>query len=207
MSDAEEKSLGDVAEDQFRLWDALDSAPKDAPLQWEESVAATLRAVREAYGWSQTFAVDQLRAQWGIDMHQTTLAKLEAGKRPVRLAELYALATLYGQSVSSVLHLASERGSALEGSREIDDEYFERRERMEATLDASLEYLHGTFLELAGEHAKLSAMTGYLSSAGRARAEALHRGDDPWPLKGVLRDRITAHGLRGDNGSPTDSAE
>lgn len=66
-----------------------------------------LKAEREARGWSQPQFAELLLAQGVTPMHATTIAKIEAGKRSVRIVEAVGMAdvfevpldTLMGRSV------------------------------------------------------------------------------------------------------------
>lgn len=60
---------------------------------------ARLRRVR---GLTQDQLADHL-ASHGHDMHQSTVAKLEAGKRPIRVNELVALARILGVSAHELI--------------------------------------------------------------------------------------------------------
>ncbi|WP_168214977.1 helix-turn-helix domain-containing protein [Mycolicibacterium sp. ELW1] len=53
-----------------------------------------IRQWRHERNWSQEEVADQLRLQ-GFDMHQTTVAKIERGTRPLRVAETVAIATIF----------------------------------------------------------------------------------------------------------------
>lgn len=61
-----------------------------------------IQRLREARQRSQGRLVEEL-VQQGFDMHQTTVAKLEAGKRPLRVAELMALAAIFEISPADFL--------------------------------------------------------------------------------------------------------
>src|ERR1700736_1720387 len=61
---------------------------------WEKSFGEKVRQWRRERNWSQEEVADKLRAQ-GFDMHQTTVAKIERGTRPLRVAEAAAIATLF----------------------------------------------------------------------------------------------------------------
>jgi len=62
--------------------------------QWEKSFGDKVRQWRRARNWSQEEVAAQLRYQ-GFDMHQTTVAKIERGTRPLRVAEAVALAYIF----------------------------------------------------------------------------------------------------------------
>jgi transcriptional regulator with XRE-family HTH domain len=63
-------------------------------LEHERAFGRNVARLREERDWSQAELARRLTAL-GFEMHQTTVAKLEAGKRPVRLAEMYALAQVF----------------------------------------------------------------------------------------------------------------
>lgn len=78
-------------------------------LEAERRVVANIRDQRIRAGLSQEQVASALRST-GWDLHQSTIAKIEAGKRPLRLAEVYAFADVL--SVPWV--------SLIEGGRDID---------------------------------------------------------------------------------------
>ena len=62
---------------------------------WERTFGEKVRQWRQARNWSQEDLAEQLR-ELGFDMHQTTVAKLEKGSRPLRVAEAAAISTIFG---------------------------------------------------------------------------------------------------------------
>lgn len=62
---------------------------------WERDFGEKVRQWRLARSWSQEDLAEKLR-QSGFDMHQTTVAKLERGTRPLRVAEAAAIAWIFG---------------------------------------------------------------------------------------------------------------
>ena len=71
----------------------------------QHSAAASMRTGRRSFGdnvrhwrrernWSQEDLADKLRSE-GIDLHQTSVAKIERGTRPLRVAEAAAIATIF----------------------------------------------------------------------------------------------------------------
>lgn len=67
--------------------------------------AEWLRTARIKGGLSQKKIADAMRAQ-GFDVFlQTTIAKIEAGDRPIRLDEAAALASLFGTTLDVALGL------------------------------------------------------------------------------------------------------
>lgn len=68
----------------------------------EEIAGRELQRLRIARGWSQEEAARQMDA-YGYDWHQTTVSKIEAAQRPLRLNELADLASLYGVPLDALL--------------------------------------------------------------------------------------------------------
>jgi transcriptional regulator with XRE-family HTH domain len=60
----------------------------------EVTVGRRTRQFREQRGWSQADLGQRLGA-YGAALHQTSISKLEAGARPIRLDEVGALADLF----------------------------------------------------------------------------------------------------------------
>ncbi|WP_024801179.1 helix-turn-helix domain-containing protein [Nocardia sp. BMG51109] len=73
---------------------------------WEKNYGAQVRGWRRARGWSQDDLADKLN-DLGFEMHQTTVAKIERGIRPLRVAEAVALAQIFGVPPLSVFYGAS----------------------------------------------------------------------------------------------------
>jgi transcriptional regulator with XRE-family HTH domain len=61
---------------------------------WEKNFGEKVRQWRRERNWSQEDVADKLRMQ-GFDMHQTTVAKIERGTRPLRVAEAAAIAAIF----------------------------------------------------------------------------------------------------------------
>ena len=69
-----------------------------------ETVAGQeLKRLRLARGWSQKEEAVHLEARTGRSWHQTTVARIEAGTRPLRVNELAEFAELFGVSVPHLL--------------------------------------------------------------------------------------------------------
>lgn len=71
------------------------STARDIYESWERTFGEKVRQWRQARNWSQEDLAAELR-QLGFDMHQTTVAKLEKGSRPLRVAEAAAISTIFG---------------------------------------------------------------------------------------------------------------
>jgi len=71
------------------------SAAAEAASRPEALAGQRLHEFRKERGWSQQEVADRMAA-YGYSWHQTTIAKLEAGVRPLRINELVNLALLFG---------------------------------------------------------------------------------------------------------------
>ncbi len=102
-------------------------------LDYERQVAARVREMRRERGWSQATLCRRLcEAGWPMD--QTVLSNLERGERPLRLAEVAALAAQFGVSPLSLLAVraSGNRDAALAAAVARADE---ARCQMHALLD------------------------------------------------------------------------
>ncbi|MGB3482469.1 MAG: helix-turn-helix transcriptional regulator [Mycobacterium sp.] len=71
---------------------------------WERDFGRILRDWRQDRNWSQDDVAEKLRRQ-GFEMHQTTVAKIERGARPLRVAEASALADVFEMPLMTVFGL------------------------------------------------------------------------------------------------------
>lgn len=67
----------------------------------ERRVAENVRRLRKERGWTQS-ELGQRLGTFGFPMQQTTVTKLEAGERPIRLDEVLALARLFDVKVEDL---------------------------------------------------------------------------------------------------------
>ena len=72
-----------------------EKGPASPPLDLGAAVAAQLRELRQAAGFSQVRLAREMAAR-GWPWHQQTVAQVEAAQRVVRLGELADLADLFG---------------------------------------------------------------------------------------------------------------
>lgn len=114
---------------------------------WERNFGEVVRGWRQDRNWSQEDVAEQLRHQ-GFEMHQTTVAKIERGARPLRVAEAMALAEVFEMPVMAVFEpsLAEDHPGDLDSRRRALDEARDR-------VDHSRENLHS----VARRHAHLLA--------------------------------------------------
>lgn len=68
----------------------------------EQHLGQRVRELREQWGHSQD-QLARLMQRAGFKWQQTTVAKTEAGRRPVRVNEAYALADYFGVTVNDLL--------------------------------------------------------------------------------------------------------
>jgi transcriptional regulator with XRE-family HTH domain len=96
---AEDRELAEVLQ-QVLSRDLAETTPEEMAQRrglyefYEKSFGEKVRQWRRERNWSQEEVADKLRAE-GFDMHQTTVAKIERGTRPLRVAEAAAIATLF----------------------------------------------------------------------------------------------------------------
>lgn len=68
----------------------------------QDHFSRELKALREGRRWSQG-ELERRLAEKGIQLHSTTIAKIEKGDRPVNVVEAAAIADLFGKSVDALL--------------------------------------------------------------------------------------------------------
>jgi transcriptional regulator with XRE-family HTH domain len=105
---------------------------RETALNVEGILGAKIRQLRERAGWSQADLAERLKAV-GFEFHQTTVAKMEAGKRPIRVAEVFALGVVFRMPMTALMHLPlkADLPSLSELDRqlkEIEDSQQENRE-------------------------------------------------------------------------------
>ncbi|AQA02109.1 hypothetical protein BVC93_06340 [Mycobacterium sp. MS1601] len=114
---------------------------------WERRFGEHLRGWRQDRNWSQEDVAERLRRQ-GFEMHQTTVAKIERGARPLRVAEAAALAEVFEMPIITVLGVEAATDFAAS-----PDTYQRELEQARKRLDHSRENLHS----VAQQHAHLLA--------------------------------------------------
>jgi len=79
----------------------------------ERQFAANLKAVREARGMSQTALAERMSGL-GHRWHQSTVTKIEAGRRAVRIGEARDLATILDTTVDELSAIGTDEAAAIE---------------------------------------------------------------------------------------------
>lgn len=121
----------------------MENLPVEIPVPEvdEERFRQNMREGRESRGWSQGEMSKRLiEAGWPI-FHQTTISRIEAGERPVKLGEARAIAAILGKSLSDMVVpaaealwlsvLESEMKSVRESRDEIEKSVRELKERQD----------------------------------------------------------------------------
>lgn len=114
----------------------------------ERIMVEKFRTLREERGWSQVELSERL-ADFGIDMHQTTIAKLEAGKRPLRVSEMFGLSHVFGMPPGAVFSMTV--GEENFGGLEALQEELARTEGVVADFREKAMELFGTYVDVAGD--------------------------------------------------------
>ncbi|MBT2483364.1 MULTISPECIES: helix-turn-helix transcriptional regulator [unclassified Microbacterium] len=87
------------------LRDAGAASGRASMLHLERVMCDKFRMLREERGWSQKELAEKVR-DYGFDFHQSTIAKLESGARPLRVAEMYALSHVFRMPPGAVFFMA-----------------------------------------------------------------------------------------------------
>lgn len=94
----------------WNVADEIEEARQRVHSAWldlEGALAARVRSVREKRGLSQA-QLSELVKQRGFNLHQTAIAKIEAGKRPLRVGELFALSDCLGFTPLGLYYLPED---------------------------------------------------------------------------------------------------
>lgn len=156
MPDTQDATLTEFAELQkvHDLELAEGRAKIRAALEAHERVfGAKVKLWRLERGWSQEQLAGRLR-DLGIEMHQTTVAKLETGRRPVRLSEAFAVATAFRVPLLSIFHgpVPGEPWS-LKAMRE----RLERLDESIAGIESNLETMFKAYADYQADRLRLAA--------------------------------------------------
>lgn len=114
---------------------------------WEKRFGEVVRGWRLDRSWSQEEVAERLRRQ-GFEMHQTTVAKIERGARPLRVAEAAALADVFEMPVMAVFELSL----SLDNPGDLDSRRIELEQARKRVDDS-----RDTLYSVAQHHAYLLA--------------------------------------------------
>lgn len=121
---------------------------RDGMLQLERRLCEKFKILRKERGWSQAELSERM-AGYGFDLHQTTIAKLEAGTRPLRVAEMYALSHIFQMPPGAVFFMArSDR--EVDGMDQLTEQIAEIERRRDETQSMLMRQLEQT-VEILGD--------------------------------------------------------
>ena len=150
----------------------------------ERIIGAKVRQLRMERGWSQLDLAQRLD-ELGWPLHQTNISKLEAGKRPIRVAEADALATAFGIPALALWYLptAGEPRSMAEMRAQlqrIDDRIAELERTMQGFVNqhADYQFERMRLVQAINEAAK-AAERGDLEELSPEDAQVLAEGMTP----------------------------
>lgn len=131
----------------------------DGTTSAEEGAGRQVRRVRQRLGWSQQVVADRMKP-FGYNWRQSTIGKIEAAQRPLRLNELADLALMFEIPLRDLLGYGA-------ASSEWDDLDATEREITELIT------LHARLRErLSYAHSRVVGMQNLLAEAQQEEAEA-----------------------------------
>lgn len=145
----------------------------------ERRVGRNFRALREARQWPLREVAERMKA-FGYSWHQTVVAKIETGQRPLRLSEAADLAALYEVSLDRLLvDPAVTAGHAEEIEKQI-----QQTEEQLAAAAAQRQEVWGKLGEIEAEEAALqvdldtkAAQVAFLQATLNALRQALKEAE------------------------------
>jgi transcriptional regulator with XRE-family HTH domain len=162
----------------------------------EVQAGQALRRLRLARNWSQDEVAARMTA-YGYDFHQTTIAKIEAAQRPLRVRELADFAALYDLDVQDLVYPPTR--SAAETDEEISEvtarlEIVQARAAEEfSQLHAAREAEHRLHAQYRASAAEAVALEGRKAALLAARQKLMNweptkdsAGVDPRTKRGEL---------------------
>jgi transcriptional regulator with XRE-family HTH domain len=136
----------------------------------EKILGRKVRQLRTERGWSQEQLSERLNGL-GWAVHQTTVAKLEAGTRPIRIAEADTLAVAFGLPLEAMWYMpVTGEPWSMAAMRD-------QLKRIDDTIAHLEDYLRSTILNLADQQAErirlVQVMNEAAKAAGRGELEDL----------------------------------
>jgi transcriptional regulator with XRE-family HTH domain len=139
---------------------------------WERDFGDLVRQWRRERNWSQEQVASMLRLE-GFDMHQTTVAKIERGARPLRVAEAAAIAYIFG-----VPPLAIFQGRPPEGYPDTIKELQEALRRQEESAKRVADQLNSVAKQYAVEKALVSQIAHEINRAAAQEQKEQENGPE-----------------------------
>ena len=127
---------------------------------FDQVLKERVQVLRKSAGLTQRQLADQMTSA-GYRMHQTTIAKIEAGERPVIVGEAAALAIILGVGLADLItDPAQNQGRRLAEVAELMAE----RHRWQQNVAESRAKIRLAEAELAEARAQLEAVTGRINA-------------------------------------------
>lgn len=173
----------------------------------EELAGRELRRLRAELGWSQE-EVARRMAAFGYDWHQTTVGRIEAAQRPLRLNEAVSLAALFDVPLTQLLV------SPTMGIDDIDGEIEQTEEKLAASLEqleverARLDEVNARMADVRGDYDKVAREIGWAQSHLQVlyRLRDMIRGEPAGSTWRERRDPRPWHSWAAEEGSGGSSA-
>jgi transcriptional regulator with XRE-family HTH domain len=155
-----------------------ETAPVGRTATPEEIAGRLLASLREERGWSQAEVARRMEA-YGYNWHQTTVGRIESGRRPLRLNEVVHVAAMFGVSPFQLLvpnvtpaRLSEDIRASEEGRAHVARQLEEARAELEKHSGAEERYQRLVReLERADMHlAALHGLEDILAKQGTADA-------------------------------------
>lgn len=121
-----------------------------------------VRNLRKARGWTQADLSEQFRA-FGLEVHQTTIAKMENATRPTTLWELWVLVSVFGVTYDELLPLVapvSDKVTAAVRKRERAKENVARAHNAHLEAEAELRQAEQELAEVRGIKPRVATRGG-----------------------------------------------
>ncbi len=127
----------------------------------EKILGQKVRQLRMERGWSQEQLAEKLNSL-GWAVHQTTIAKLEAGTRPIRIAEADTLAVAFGLPIEAIWYMP------VTGEPRSLSEMRDRLKGMDEFIAHLEDYLRSTILTLADQQSARMRLVQAMNEAAKA---------------------------------------
>lgn len=144
----------------------------------EELAGRLLRLLRQGRRWSQQEVADQMKS-FGYNWQQSTVGKVEAAQRPLRLNELADLAIVFGVAITELL----EPQLLIDGEDDVEDLRKEiarleaEQDRLEAEHAAAVENARAAGYHMADLGAELARVKASLETMRRWHPAASEKGE------------------------------
>lgn len=146
----------------------------------ERNLVKKFKMLRERREWSQAIMCKHLK-KFGLDIHQTTLAKIEAGKRPLRVSEAHIFAFAFEMPLNVVyqLDITETGGSWTEyGLKYLEEQVADEIDYAEKYKATMMETLEGLVDGLAETKARILHFSRVQNELAQEKAEAVRHDSE-----------------------------